>query len=302
MANHQTTIKIGIIGGTGINDPKILQNPVERKVETIFGKPSDALIEGLVEGIPCVFLARHGRDHSIMPSNVNYRANIWALKELGCTHVIASSACGGLQEYTQPGDFLILDQFYDRTFGREQSFYTGRKPCLEGVLHIPVGEPFCEETRKVLIEACRKLTLTVWDRDQGVPPKSAHPCVHTRGSGLTINGPRFSSRLESQIHQSWGIDTVNMTLIPEVVLAREAGLSYSSMAIVTDYDSWKLDAVEVSVDNVLEEFRRCVDKVKNVFIEAVKLIAQKDWTNVIKANQARFGAQFTAGLGSSEKQ
>uniref|UniRef100_A0A183AZ02 PNP_UDP_1 domain-containing protein n=1 Tax=Echinostoma caproni TaxID=27848 RepID=A0A183AZ02_9TREM len=192
----------------------------------LFGSPSDVLIEGTIEGIPCVVLARHGRNHSITPCNVNYRANIWALKKLGCTHVIASSACGGLQKYTRPGDFLILDQFYDRTFGRDQSFYAGRKPCLEGVMHVPMGQPFCEETRKV---------------------KSAHPCVHTRGSGLTINGPRFSSRCESKIHQSWGIDVVNMTLVPEVVLAREAGLSYANMSIVTDYDSWKTDVEQVCV-------------------------------------------------------
>ncbi|KAF6770567.1 hypothetical protein AHF37_10415, partial [Paragonimus kellicotti] len=238
---------VGIIGGSGLNDLHILKNPVERRVQTIFGEPSDVLIEGTVNNVPCVLLARHGRNHSIIPSDVNYRANIMALKEAGCTHILATNASGGLQDYTQPGDFIILDQFMDQTRGREQSLYGGRKPNLDGVLHIPMAEPFCEKTREILIEAARSCSLTVWDRQRDPSGPDRHPCVHTRGSSVTINGPRFSTRFESKLYRSWGLDLIGMTLVPEVVLAREAGLSYASVSIVTDYDSWKTDAENVSL-------------------------------------------------------
>ncbi|TGZ62709.1 hypothetical protein CRM22_007296 [Opisthorchis felineus] len=279
-------VKVGIIGGSGMSSSDILQNATERVLTTIFGDPSDSILEGTIEGVPCALLARHGRNHSIIPSDVNYRANIWALKTVGCTHILASTACGGLQDYTQPGDFLILDQFMDFSRGREQTLYGGKRPALEGVLHIPTGEPFCEETRQVLIESARAISLSVCDRDQGLPVSVLHPCVHTRGSAITINGPRFSTRLESKIYRSFGIDLVNMTLVPEVVLAREAAMSYASVAIVTDYDSWKSDVQEVSVSGVLEEFEKSAEKVKLLLINAVRLIGQHDWTKTMEANEA----------------
>ncbi|GAA47696.1 S-methyl-5'-thioadenosine phosphorylase [Clonorchis sinensis] len=278
-------VKVGIIGGSGMSNSNILQNSTERMLTTIFGDPSDSILEGTIEGVPCALLARHGRNHSIIPGDVNYRANIWALKTVGCTHILASTACGGLQDYTQPGDFLILDQFIDFSRGREQTLYGGTRPTLEGVLHIPTGEPFCEKTRQVLIESARAISLSVCDRDQGLPASNFHPCVHTRGSAITISGPRFSTKLESKIYRSFGIDLVNMTLVPEVVLAREAAMSYASVAIVTDYDSWKSDVQEVSVSGVLEEFEKSAEKVKLLLINAVRLIGQRDWTKTMEANE-----------------
>lgn len=277
--------KVGIIVGSGLNDPQLIQNPTEHNVSTIFGDPSDTIIDGEIRGVPCAVLARHGRRHSILPSDINFRANIWALKELGCTHILATSACGGLQEYTHSGDFVILDQFIDQTRGRDQTLYGGTKPALKGVLHIPMGEPFCEETRRVLIDAASQVSLNVWDRAQGPPASAHHPCVHTHGSALVINGPRFSTRCESKLFHSWGVDVITMTVAPEVSLAREAGLSYASIAIVTDYDAWKANTEVVSVEAVLNEFRRNVEKVKTLLVKAVELVGRRDWTGVIEANE-----------------
>ncbi|XP_030643921.1 S-methyl-5'-thioadenosine phosphorylase isoform X2 [Chanos chanos] len=218
-----TQIKIGIIGGSGLDDPDILEGRTERYVDTPFGKPSDALIVGKIKNVECVLLARHGRQHTIMPSNVNYQANIWALKEEGCTHILVTTACGSLKEEIQPGDIVIIDQFIDRTTKRAQTFYDGRPTSPPGVCHIPMAEPFCTRTREVLLEVARALGVR----------------CHPRGTMLTIEGPRFSSRAESLMFRQWGADVINMTTVPEVVLAKEAGLCYASIAMATDYDCWK---------------------------------------------------------------
>ncbi|CAH8288755.1 unnamed protein product [Heterobilharzia americana] len=144
-------VKVGIIGGSGFNDPNLFKQVKVRTVTTPFGNPSDVLTEGYVGDVPCVVLPRHGRQHLILPSEVNYRANIWALKEAGCTHILATNACGSLQENIHPGDFVVLNQFYDRTVGRELTFYGSRPGAMKGVLHMPMGDPFCEETRQVSI-------------------------------------------------------------------------------------------------------------------------------------------------------
>lgn len=158
MASGTTTtaVKIGIIGGTGLDDPEILEGRTEKYVDTPFGKPSDALILGKIKNVDCVLLARHGRQHTIMPSKVNYQANIWALKEEGCTHVIVTTACGSLREEIQPGDIVIIDQFIDRTTMRPQSFYDGSHSCARGVCHIPMAEPFCPKTREVSVDRVLK--------------------------------------------------------------------------------------------------------------------------------------------------
>ncbi|XP_065759513.1 S-methyl-5'-thioadenosine phosphorylase-like [Muntiacus reevesi] len=142
-------MKIGVIGGTGLDDPEILEGRTEKYVDTPFGKPSDALVLGKIKNVDCVLLARHGRQHTIMPSKVNYQANIWALKEEGCTHIIVTTACGSLKEEIQPGDIIIIDQFIDRTTRRLQTFYDGNHSCARGVCHIPMAEPFCPKTREV---------------------------------------------------------------------------------------------------------------------------------------------------------
>uniref|UniRef100_A0A3B4DPD2 Purine nucleoside phosphorylase n=1 Tax=Pygocentrus nattereri TaxID=42514 RepID=A0A3B4DPD2_PYGNA len=216
-------LMIGIVGGSGLDDPDILECRTERFVDTPFGKPSDALIMGKIKNVDCVLLARHGRQHTIMPSNVNYRANIWALKQQGCTHVIVTTACGSLREDIQPGDIVLLDQFIDRSTKREQTFYDGSPSSLQGVCHIPMAEPFCSRTREVLIDVVKGLGIR----------------YHPRGTMLTIEGPRFSSRAESLMFRQWGADVINMTTVPEVILAKEVGLCYASIAMATDYDCWK---------------------------------------------------------------
>ncbi|XP_036957350.1 S-methyl-5'-thioadenosine phosphorylase isoform X1 [Acanthopagrus latus] len=222
MASAQP-IKIGIIGGSGLDDPDILEGRTERYVDTPYGKPSDALILGKIKNVECVLLARHGRQHTIMPSNVNFQANIWALREEGCTHLLATTACGSLREEIQPGDIVIIDQFIDRTTKRAQTLHDGQPTSPPGVCHIPMAEPFCNRTREVLVEVARTLGIK----------------CHVRGTMLTIEGPRFSSRAESLMFRQWGADVINMTTVPEVILAKEAGLCYASIAMATDYDCWK---------------------------------------------------------------
>lgn len=266
------SVKIAIIGGTGLDDPDILEERSEQQVTTPFGDPSDSLIHGKIKGIDCVLLSRHGRKHSINPSSINYRANIWALKEAGCTHVLATTACGSLQENIHPGDFVILDQFIDRTAGRKQTFYDGTCPSLTGVCHLPMVTPFCPSTRQILIDTAKAM---------GVPH-------HTLGTAITIEGPRFSSRAESHVWRSWGASIINMTTVPEVVLAKEAGLCYASVAMVTDYDCWRVDVepdTHVSVEGVMQIFAANVGKVKGLLLGAVPRIANQDWTTILDENK-----------------
>uniref|UniRef100_A0A8P0N4U2 S-methyl-5'-thioadenosine phosphorylase n=2 Tax=Canis lupus TaxID=9612 RepID=A0A8P0N4U2_CANLF len=260
-----TAVKIGIIGGTGLDDPEILEGRTEKYVDTPFGKPSDALILGKIKNVDCVLLARHGRQHSIMPSNVNYQANIWALKEEGCTHVIVTTACGSLREEIQPGDIVIIDQFIDRTTKRPQTFYDGSHACARGVCHIPMAEPFCPKTREVLIETAKKLGLR----------------CHSKGAMVTIEGPRFSSRAESFMFRTWGADVINMTTVPEVVLAKEAGICYASIAMATDYDCWKEHEEVVSVDRVLKTLKENANKAKSLLLTTIPQIGSMEWSETL---------------------
>uniref|UniRef100_A0A3P9MNI4 S-methyl-5'-thioadenosine phosphorylase n=1 Tax=Oryzias latipes TaxID=8090 RepID=A0A3P9MNI4_ORYLA len=257
---------IGIIGGSGLDDPDILEGRTERYVDTPYGKPSDALILGKIKNVECVLLARHGRQHTIMPSNVNYRANIWALREEGCTHLLVTTACGSLREEIQPGDIVIIDQFIDRTTKRHQTLYDGQPSSPPGVCHIPMAEPFCSRTREVLVEVARSLGVK----------------CHHRGTMLTIEGPRFSSRAESLMFRQWGADVINMTTVPEVVLAKEAGLCYASIAMATDYDCWKEHEEAVCVDNVLKTMKENANKASSILLTAIPHISQVDWTQTIR--------------------
>uniref|UniRef100_A0A8C3KQZ1 S-methyl-5'-thioadenosine phosphorylase n=1 Tax=Calidris pygmaea TaxID=425635 RepID=A0A8C3KQZ1_9CHAR len=257
--------KIGIIGGTGLDDPDILEGRTEKYVDTPYGKPSDALILGKIKNVDCVLLARHGRHHTIMPSNVNYRANIWALKEENCSHVLVTTACGSLREEIQPGDLVIIDQFIDRTTKRHCTLYEGLHSAVAGVCHIPMAEPFCTKTREVLIETAKKLGLQ----------------CHSKGTMITIEGPRFSSRAESLMFRSWGADVINMTTVPEVVLAKEAGMSYASIAMATDYDCWKEHEAAVSVDQVLRTLKMNADKATSLLLTAIPQIGSMEWTDTL---------------------
>ncbi|XP_033115067.1 S-methyl-5'-thioadenosine phosphorylase-like [Anneissia japonica] len=265
-------IKIGIIGGTGLDNTDILQERQEHYVDTPFGKPSDVLVHGKINGVDCILLSRHGRQHTIMPSNVNYRANIHALVASGCTHILTSTACGSLQQNIVPGQFVILDQFIDRTTKRIQTFYDGESSSPEGICHVPMHSPFCEDTRQILIKAAEKVGIE----------------FHQSGTVLTIEGPRFSSRAESLLFHKWGADVINMTTVPEVVLAKEKGVCYASFAMATDYDSWRDDesGEHVNVDAVLKIMKDNGEKAKKLLLAAIPLIAEKDWSQVIQETKA----------------
>ncbi|XP_072025504.1 S-methyl-5'-thioadenosine phosphorylase-like [Amphiura filiformis] len=263
-------VKIGIIGGTGFEEPHILQSKTEKFVDTPWGKPSDSLSIGQIQGVDCVVIPRHGRRHTIMPSLVNYRANVWALKQEGCTHIVATTAVGSLQEHIGVGDIVVLDQFIDRTTKRHQTYHDGTENGLPGICHIAMHTPFCEETRKIIIEAAE---------ETGVK-------FHKKGTIVAIEGPRFSSRAESHLWRQWKCDLINMTTVPEVVLAKEAGLCYASIAMPTDFDSWNENERFVSLEPLLEAFKKNIENMRKLVVAAIPRIAQKDWTEIIKQNEA----------------
>jgi 5'-methylthioadenosine phosphorylase len=210
-------VTIGIIGGTGFGNPAFLENIKQVKVHTPYGAPSSIPVMGQRDGVQLVTIARHGVNHTIAPSRVNFRANIWAMKHLGVTHIIAVTAVGSLREEIEPGHIVFPDQFIDRTTCRASTFYEGHEVC-----HIPMAEPFCADLRGLLAETAAGLNL-------------AH---HAAGTVITIEGPRFSTRAESRMFRAWGADIINMSTVPEVVLAREAGICYATAAMSTDYDCW----------------------------------------------------------------
>lgn len=264
-----TGVKIGIIGGSGLSKPDLLKDAEEHKVSTPYGDPSDVLLEGKIDGVPCVLLARHGRKHSIMPTKVNYRANMWALKDIGCTHVVVSTACGSLQEDIKPGDFVLVDQFIDRTTKRHQTFYDGETDHPPGILHIPMDTPFCKDTRKIVLNACNELGFK----------------VHPNGTVVTIEGPRFSSKAESLMFRQWGGHVINMTTVPEVILARELGLHYAAIAMATDYDCWREGKEAVSVEIVMQTMKGNAEKAVKLLSQVVSKIAAEDWSSRIEALQ-----------------
>jgi 5'-methylthioadenosine phosphorylase len=224
-------IRIGIIGGSGLYRMKGLSNAEERSVVTPFGMPSDDVLLGKIEGVPVAFLARHGRGHVLMPSEVNYQANIFALKSLGVEQVISVSACGSLREHMHPGDVVIPDQLFDFTKTRRYTFFG------EGlVAHIGIANPFCNRLSGLLGDVLEQFGGT----------------VHRGGRFITIEGPRFSTKGESHTYRAWGMDIIGMTTSPEAFLAREAEMCYAVMGHVTDYDVWHETEEEVNVQMLLE--------------------------------------------------
>jgi 5'-methylthioadenosine phosphorylase len=244
--------EIAVIGGTGFYDPKLLKNPRDVKIRTPYGLPSDAITIGELEGKRLAFLPRHGKKHTIRPTNVNSQANILALKKLGVERIIAPSTVGSLREDYRPGDVVFIDQFIDRTTKREESFYTGKQVC-----HISVAEPMCPELRKTLMKAAEDLNIS----------------THKTGTYVCIEGPRFSTKAESKMHRTWGADVVGMTLVPECVLAREAEICYASIATVTDYDVWKDHPV--SAGEVRKTMKANIEKVKSIITEAVSQLPKE---------------------------
>ena len=235
-----TQTKIAVIGGSGIYDIDGLEEAKWTAVETPWGAPSDEILTGVLGGVPMVFLPRHGRGHVHSPSSVPYRANIDALKRLGVTDVISVSACGSFREELAPGDFVLVDQFIDRTFAREKSFFG------KGfVAHVSVAHPTCSR----LSDACETAA------------KAAGITIHKGGTYLAMEGPQFSSLAESKIYrENWGADVIGMTNMPEAKLAREAELCYASVAMVTDYDSWHPDHGEVDVSDIVKTLLGNADK------------------------------------------
>lgn len=228
-------VTLAIIGGSGLYSMSGLQQTREYKVDTPFGRPSAPIIVGTLEGLRVAFLARHGIGHHITPSEVPYRANIYALKSLGTQRVISISACGSLKEELAPGQIVIPDQIYDNTHGRARSFFG------EGlVAHISVADPFCTDTSNQLEAAVR----------------SAGGTVHRGGAFITIEGPRFSTKAESNTYRSWGMSIVGMTAAPEAFLAREAEMCYATMAHVTDYDVWHVSEAPVTVEMVIQTLNK----------------------------------------------
>ncbi len=241
---------IGLIGGSGVYDPKLLENiekiPIKK---TEYGETSDVITKGVLKGKEVYFIPRHGLNHQYNPSTVPYRANIHALKELGVTKLLTVSAVGSLKEEYKPGDFVFTDQFIDRTTKRNQTF--------TGKVHLSVAEPFCSDLRNNLIKKAKQLNYN----------------YHDKGTCIVIEGPRFSTKAESKLFRSWDADIINMTLVPEVVLAREAEICYANIAMVTDYDVWKEHYV--SHAEVLRVMKENTEKVKQLLMSIIPEIDDK---------------------------
>lgn len=237
---------IGVIGGSGLYEIDGLEHMTEVDVETPWGAPSDTLIKGQVGDVSFVFLPRHGKGHRLTPTTVPYRANIDALKRLGCTDVLSISACGSLQEQYAPGEFVMVDQFIDRTFAREKTFFG---PGM--VAHVSVADPVCSRLSQLAGDAA----------------EAAGAKVHRGGTYLAMEGPQFSSRAESHMYRAWGCDVIGMTNMPEAKLAREAELPYATIAMVTDYDCWRENEAAVEVTNVLDVMATNTAKAKSAITQ-----------------------------------
>jgi 5'-methylthioadenosine phosphorylase len=241
MAELGTPPVIGVIGGSGVYDIAGMTNVEWRKVETPFGDPSDEIMLGELEGQKMAFLPRHGRGHKIPPSGLNFRANIDALKQCGVTEILSLSAVGSLREDLAPGTFVIIDQFIDRTFAREKSFFgTGL------VAHVSMADPVCARLGDALAASATALDLK----------------VVRGGTYLVMEGPQFSTRAESELYRSWGCDVIGMTNMPEAKLAREAEICYATVAMVTDFDCWHDDHDAVTVDAVIQVLMKNADKAR----------------------------------------
>jgi 5'-methylthioadenosine phosphorylase len=244
------SIKVGIIGGSGMDDPRLMKNIKEKRARTPYGNPSSQLTIGKINGVDTVVLARHGKEHSIYPTGVNFRANIHALKKEGCTHILATTAVGSLREKIKPGDLVFVDQFIDFTKHRPLTFHD------EKVIHTPMSQPFCEELRSLLIASARELKLR----------------HHRKGTVITIEGPRFSTKAESHMFRAWGADVINMSTVPEVILAKELGICYQTIAMSTDYDCWKEGEEPVTWDMILSIMKKNTENVRALLLRTIAKI------------------------------
>ncbi len=255
MSKH----KIGIIGGTGLYNIEGFTNQKWVKVKTPFGPPSDDLLTGIIAGRDVVFLPRHGRGHRILPSELNHRANIWAMKKLGVAWIISASAVGSLQEKYKPCDIVLINQFFDRTKQSPNHTFFGRGI----VAHIAFADPICEELRRLILKTARE--------------EKAH--VHDGGTYVCMEGPAFSTRAESLANHRAGYDVIGMTNLGEAKCAREAEIAYATMAMATDYDCWKTDDEHVTLEMIIANLHRNADTAKKIVAAVVaKIPAEPEWS------------------------
>lgn len=243
--------KIAIIGGSGLENPAILKNATDLKVDTPYGPTTSDFKCGVINDREVAILSRHGRQHTIPPTQVNNRANLWAIREIGCSHILATTACGSLRQEIGRGDFVVLDQFIDFTRHREVTFFESFEP--REMKHTPMADPFDDFLRKIFIETGKELGLKIFER----------------GTVITIEGPRFSTRAESNMFRAWGADVINMSTAPEAILANELGIPYAAVAMSTDYDCWKTDEAPVTWGDVLKVFNQNVSKVIDLLIASI---------------------------------
>lgn len=268
-----TTAKIGIIGGSGLYQMPELKDVEEVSVETPFGPPSDAFIVGTLEGVRVAFLPRHGRGHRLLPTELPFRANVYAMKTLGVERILSASAVGSLQERYAPLDMVIPDQFFDRTRARaKESTFFG-----EGIVaHITFAHPVCKDLGDVLEESCR----------------AAEVNAHRGGTYICMEGPAFSTKAESHVYRSWGMDVIGMTNLQEAKLAREAEICYATLALVTDYDCWHEEHDAVSVETVVEYLNKNVRNAQVIMREAIRRLAASE--RACACGSALKNAIFTA--------
>jgi len=247
--------KVGIIGGSGLYNIEGIENLKEVNVKTPFGKPSDAYICGTLEGVEVVFLPRHGRGHRVSPSEINYRANIYGMKKLGVSAIVAVSACGSLKEELKPMDFVIPNQFIDRSFKRQSTFFSNGI-----VAHVGFAEPVCPKICDILYKSAQALSIP----------------VHKGGIYLNMEGPQFSTKAESFLYRSWKLDVIGMTNATEAKLAREAEIAYATLAAVTDYDCWHEVHESVTIEMIIEYLTKNVENAKKILRKSIPQIAVID--------------------------
>ncbi len=255
-----TAYTLAIIGGSGLYDMPGLSRVEEKVVETPFGHPSDKLVRGVLETpaglVTLLFLPRHGVGHRFLPSDINYRANIYALKSLGATHLVGATAVGSMREEIVPGDFVIADQFVDLTKLRQSSFFSG-----SGIVgHVPFADPVCSDLSAALASSAERVAQS-FDHRGGRTPH-----VHRGGTYVCIEGPQFSTRAESHIYRSWGVSVIGMTAVQEAKLSREAELPYATLALATDYDCWHTAEGDVSADAVVAIVKKNAALAKSILI------------------------------------
>jgi 5'-methylthioadenosine phosphorylase len=245
---------VGVIGGSGLYEIQGLEKVESIELATPFGAPSDAYVTGILDGVRMVFLPRHGRGHRILPTEINFRANVWGMKKLGVTRIVSISAVGSMREDIAPGDFVVVDQFFDRTRHRQDTFFGGGV-----VAHVMFADPVCPELRRALVETGGSLGLR----------------MHDGGTYVNMEGPQFSTRAESRIYRQWGVDVIGMTNLQEARLAREAEICYATVAMSTDYDCWHESHEAVTIEAVLAVMAKNVGNARRLVAAATPRIAVK---------------------------